>query len=176
MKKKLTTILAMCLCAIMMVTAINPSTAYAAEKTPVKVTFKKKTVTLAKDIYTKPAQPKVKTLTKKWGKPKKETTEGYIRYNWTKGETKIAYTFPGEKPSACSRTYINIDSTDKNVKVNGLKVGMKQEKADEIIKDLGGETTDYSATLDLLETSGIRITCCYNNGKVSLIHVELEDL
>jgi len=41
MKKKLTTILAMCLCAIMMVTAINPSTAYAAEKTPVKVTKEK---------------------------------------------------------------------------------------------------------------------------------------
>ncbi len=177
MKKKLTTILAMCLCAILTLTAINPATTYAAEKTPLKVTFKKKTVTLAKDIYTKPAQPNVKTLTKKWGKPKKETDEYATRYTWTKGKTTILYRIMiGEPDSASDRTYIRIDSSDKNIKVNGLKVGMKQEKADKIIKDLGGETTDYNAILDLLETSGIRITCCYNNGKVSLIIIELENL
>ncbi|MCI8363116.1 MAG: hypothetical protein HFJ41_08495 [Clostridia bacterium] len=174
MKKKLTTILAMCLCAIMMVTAINPSTAYAAEKTPVKVTFKKKTVTLGKDINTKPAQPKVKTLTKKWGKPKKETDEYAIYYTWTKGKTEISYRLMiGEPDSPSDCTYIRFDAYDKNLTVNGIRVGMKQEKADKIIKDLGGETTDYSASLDLRETSGFLISYMCDKGKVSSINVEL---
>jgi len=164
MKKKLTTILAMCLCAIMMVTAINPSTAYAAEKTPVKVTFKKKTVTLGKDINTKPAQPKVKTLTKKWGKPKKETDEYAIYYTWTKGKTEISYRLMiGEPDSPSDCTYIRFDAYDKNLTVNGIRVGMKQEKAQKILEDLGSETGDY------FETTSISLSCGYTDGKVSMI-------
>mgnify|MGYP001142773486 CR=1 FL=1 len=92
MKKKLTTLIAMFLCAIMTLTAISPSTAYAASKTPVKATFKGKTVTLAKDINKK-STVKVKTLSKKWGEPKKDVYEDSDfpgeTYTWEKGNTWI---------------------------------------------------------------------------------------
>ena len=45
MKKKLTTILAMLLCAIITITGVCTETAYAAEDTTIKLTFKKKSVT-----------------------------------------------------------------------------------------------------------------------------------
>lgn len=71
--RKLTTIIAMILCAIITVTSFGTDTAYAASKTPLKVTFNKKTVTLAKDASTMTTSVTVKTLTKKWGKPKKRS-------------------------------------------------------------------------------------------------------
>lgn len=51
MKKKLTTILAMLLCAIITITGVCTETAYAAEDTTVKVTFKKKSVTYSVSGY-----------------------------------------------------------------------------------------------------------------------------
>jgi len=79
----------------------------------------------------------------------------------------------GEPDSPSDCTYIRFDAYDKNLTVNGIKVGMKQEKADKIIKDLGGETTGYSASLDLRETSGFLISYMCDKGKVSSINVEL---
>lgn len=68
-----------------------------------------------------------------------------------------------------SRTYIQIDSSDKNFTVNGIKTGMKQKKAEKILKNLGMENGEF------LE-SNIRITCTYEKGKVSYISVGLENL
>lgn len=180
MKKKMTMLIAMLLCAILTITGICTETAYAAEKTPLKVTFKKKTVTLAKDINTKPVQPKVKTLKSKWGSPKKETyydneadktMKTSESYTWTKGKTTIYYNIQHYREPMwfSSRTYIRIDSSDKNLKVNGIKVGMKQEKAEKILKNLGGNDGEFLA-------SGIRVMCSYENGKVSYISVDLENL
>ena len=51
MKKKMTTIITMLLCAILTITSICTSTAYAVKKeVPVKVTFNKKTVTVTNKI------------------------------------------------------------------------------------------------------------------------------
>ena len=170
MKKKLTTLIAMFLCAFMTITAISPSTAYAASKMPVKATFKGKTVTLMKDINAK-STVKVKTLTKKWGKPKKDIWEDTdfsrkkyktTTYTWEKGETKIEYNLP-EKEVGSNTKCIRFESHDKNFKILGIKVGMKQEKAEKILKDLGSETDDY------FETTSISLSCGYTDGKVSMI-------
>lgn len=72
MKKKITTLVSVLLCIILIIAGISTDTAYAAKKTPLKVTFNKNTVILAKDINTKPEKPEVKTLKSKWGKPEKE--------------------------------------------------------------------------------------------------------
>lgn len=172
MKKKLTTILAIILCAIITVTAISPATAYAAEKTPVKATFKGKTVTLTKDINAK-STVKVKTLKKKWGKPKKDVYENtdlntkykMTTYRWEKGDTGIEYNLP-EKDVGGNTKCIWIGSSDKNLTILGIKVGMKKEKAQEILEDLGGET--YGASSEI-NTTGIWLSCTYTGGKVSNI-------
>lgn len=178
MKKKLTAILAMILCAVITVAAIGTNTAYAASKTPLKVTFKGKTVTLTKDI-TKAATTKVNTLTKKWGKPKKEITEanelwdGCATYSWKKGETDIYCILPFGEGFGSNQKSIHINTRDKNVKVFGIKVGMKQAIAKKILENLGGETTDkgeYGSTVvDLSEAGGIWLSCSYSNGKVDFI-------
>lgn len=177
MKRKVTTILALILCAIITVTGICADTAYAADKTPLKVTFKGKTVTLAKDVNVKPAAPKFKTLKSKWGKPKKTENELYTDYVWTKGETTIGYyvcKVPKEELIGCQRTYIRIDSSDKNLKVNGIKIGMKKSKAEKILKNL--QTIDNNGNPWFLD-SEIRVSCSYNNkGKVNFITVEIENL
>lgn len=166
-------------------TGICADTAYAADKTPLKVTFKGKTVTLAEDVDVKPATPKVKTLKSKWGKPKKEvyrdniegkTIEVSRSYTWTKGETTIAYNIQKyREPMWTSvRTYISIDSFDKNLKVNGVKIGMKESKSEKILKNL--QTKDKNGNPWFLD-SGIRVSCSYNDkGNVSSITVELENL
>lgn len=176
MKKKLTTIIAMFLCAIMTLTAINPATAYAASKTPVKATFKDKTVTLMKDINKK-STIKVKTLKKKWGKPKKDVWEDTdfsgekyktTTYAWGKeGSTLIQYNLP-EIEVGSNTKCIRFGSLDKNFKILGIKVGMKQEKAQKILEDLGGETDEYGSSTEI-ETTGIRLMCYYTDGKVSNI-------
>ena len=173
MKKKMTTLLAMLLCTILTIAGICTDTAYAAEKTPLKVTFNKKTVTLAKDINTKPAAPKVKTLNKKWGKPEKSVNDyGSTFYTWDKGKTTVYYyvsNVPKTERFGSERTYMQITSTDKKFAVNGIKVGMKQKKTEKILKNLGMNDDEF------LE-SGIRITCSYEKGKVSSIFVNLENL
>lgn len=185
MKRKVTTILAIILCAIITVTGIYADTAYAADKTPLKVTFKGKTVTLTEDVDVKPAAPKVKTLKNKWGNPKKEvyrdnidgkTIEVARSYTWTKGETTIAYNIQKyrEPMWTSARTYIRIDSSDKNLKVNGIKIGMKKSKAEKILKNL--QTIDENGSPWFLD-SDIRVTCSYDNkGKVNFITVDLENL
>lgn len=178
MKKKLTTILAMFLCAIMTLTAINPSTVYAASKTPVKATFKGKTVTLMKDINAK-STVKIKTLTKKWGKPKKDVYDANdflgenktTTYRWEKGDTGIEYNLP-EREFGSNTKCIRFGSRDKNFKILGIKVGMKQEKAQKILEDLGGETSEDGSQTDI-KTTGIRLMCCYSDGKVSSIQGEI---
>lgn len=185
MKRKVTTILAIILCAIITVTGIYADTAYAADKTPLKVTFKGKTVTLTEDVDVKPAAPNVKTLKNKWGKPKKEiqhdnsedeTMETSIRYTWTKGKTTIMYHIQKyrEPMWTSARTYIRIDSSDKNLKVNGIKIGMKKSKAEKILKNL--QTIDENGSPWFLD-SDIRVTCSYDNkGKVNFITVDLENI
>lgn len=183
MKNKLTTILAMLLCAILTITGIGIETAYAAEKTPIKITFNKKTVTLAKNINTKPKQPDFKTLKSKWGKPEANeiiapdwnTYEDRlygIMYSWKKGESGITYHIsetPRDKRIGSDRTYITIGIFDKNIKVNGVTVGTKQKKAEKILKKLTKNDGEFSE-------SDIRISYTCEDGKVSSIRIELEDL
>lgn len=150
--RKLTTIIAMILCAIITVTSFGTDTAYAASKTPLKVTFNKKTVTLAKDASTMTTSVTVKTLTKKWGKPKKEVYEGsplydgldgYTTYIWNKGKTTITYVSPVDETFCGLRKHIDIHSSDKNIKIFGIKVGMERKKAEKIEKKLGNYAPYY---------------------------------
>lgn len=172
--KKLTTMIAMILCAIITVTSFGTDTAYAASKTPVKAAFKGKTVTLAKDINAK-STTKVKTLKKKWGKPKKDVYDANdflgenktTTYTWEKSETKIEYNLP-EREFGSNTKCIRISSYDKNFKILGIKVGMKQEKAQKILEDLGGETDEYGSQTKI-DTTGIYLSCNYTDGKVSSI-------
>ena len=81
MKQKIKSMLALILCAMFVMTGIlstGADTAYAADgKVPVKVTFKKTTVTVSKDASDNDDSLDVtlETLNKKWGKPKKTTED-----------------------------------------------------------------------------------------------------
>lgn len=184
MKKLTKSIIAGILCLVIAMTAIatvNTTTAYAAnDKVPVKVTFKGKTVTLTKDLNKELKRPKVKTLKSKWGKPSRsedcydEYTDETLKtgefYEWSKGKTSIQYFIQIRKLSlgGSARNHITVYANDKNIKINGIKVGMSQKKAEKILKNLGIKNDEF---LD-----GGRIVCMYENGKVSSIYAEIEYL
>lgn len=193
MKKKQKTILALFLCILMAAAAINADTACAARaKVPIKFTFKGKTVTLMKDINKDPVKPNVKTLKSKWGKPEifadhGESAESEDKpdvvsktYEWEKGNTTVRYNnqYYKEPMWASSRTYIEIRTSDKNVKAGGLKVGMKEKEAKKILKKLGAKqeygggwyTREYDSHSSLM----ISINC--ENGKVTYIIFSIENI
>ncbi len=171
MKHILKSTIAMFLCAVIAVTAIGLDTAYAASKTSLKLKFNGKTITLAKDVNEKPAKPKIKTLTKKWGKPRKDVLDNGVYYLWENGKSYVEYYISDgpieDIPS--ERTYMHVFIGNKNESICGIKVGMKQEKAEKILKDLGMKDGKF------LE-SGIRISYYYENGKVTSISADLDNL
>ncbi len=83
MKKTFTCMIAIMLCAILTITGICTDTAYAAEKTKLKLTFKKKSVTLTvndektgdESLMNGIESVEINTLKKKWGKPTVEKDE-----------------------------------------------------------------------------------------------------
>ena len=173
MKKKLTTILAMCLCAILTLTAINPATTYAADNyTKIKVKYKGETMTFKVNMDKKGIEKvKVKTLKKKWGKPdiidENEITD---LYNWQKTET----TWIQYRNNHLNHIWggLNAYVNNKSVSVCGIKVGMKASKASKILKALGfpifeKEKTYIRTGFDDYET--IEIICRTKNGKVTNI-------
>ena len=127
------------------------------------IIIKENSITLAKDAITMTTNAKIKILSKTWGEPKKEVYEGdplcgaldgYTAYVWEKGKTTIKYIIPVDDTFCSLRKYIDIYSTDKNLKILGIKIGMKQKKAEKILKDLGNAAP----------------SCRYTNGKVSCIY------
>ena len=176
MKKTFKSILAMILCAMIAITGIGTETAYAANsKTPIKVTFNKKTVTLSKDINDSVKPLNLKTLNKKWGKPKKTEQETRTEYTWKKGKTTINYYVsktPKAERTGCERTYIRIDSYDANGGAFGIKVGMKRSKAEKILKNLDLEIRDTDAGGYLSSDMGI-FSCTFKNGKVTGVTCEI---
>lgn len=193
MKKKQITILAVFLCVLMAVAAVNADTAYAArDKIPLKVTFKGKTVTLMKDINKDPVKPDLKTLKAKWGKPEifadhGESAESENKpdvfsktYEWKKGNTTICYNnqYYVEPMWASSRTYIEIRTSDKNVKAGGLRVGMKETEAEKILKKLGARQGDYgdSYVREYDSHSSLMISIGCGNGKVTYIDFMINNI
>lgn len=167
MKKKLTTILAMLLCAIITITGVCTETAYAAEDTTIKVTFKKKSVTysVSEDGI---ERVNLTTLKKKWGKPS-DTYEYYgtYGYTWKKGKTEITYKDDTNTPE---RSALIVSIGDKNGSLCGVKVGMTKAKAKKIFKKMGCEVSIHenlilSATLN----DRISFSCTLENGKVTHI-------
>ena len=161
MKKKLTTILAMLLCAIITITGVCTETAYAAEDTTVKVTFKKKSVTysVSEDGI---ERVNLKTLKKKWGKP--SDTYEYYGYTWKKGKTELTYKDDTNTPE---RSALIVSIEDKNGSINGVKVGMTKAKAKKIFKKMGCEVS-ISENICMTATLNDRISfsCTLENGKV----------
>lgn len=164
MKKKLTTILAMLLCAIITITGVCTETAYAAEDTTIKVTFKKKSVTysVSEDGI---ERVNLKTLKKKWGKPS-DTYEYYgtYGYTWKKGKTEITYKDDTNTPE---RSALIVSIEDKNGSLCGVKVGMTKAKAKKIFKKMGCEVSIHE-NIYMTATLNDRIifSCTLENGKV----------
>ena len=86
------------------------------------------------------------------GKPKKEIDEGsplydgldgYTTYIWNKGKTTITYVSPVDETFCGLRKHIDIHSSDKNIKIFGIKVGMERKKAEKIEKKLGDYAPYY---------------------------------
>ena len=130
------------------------------------IIVKENSITLAKDAITMATNAKVKILSKKWGEPKKEVYEGsplydglngYTAYIWKKGKTTIKYIIPVDKTFCDLRKHIEIHSSDKNIKIFGIKVGMERKKAEKIEKKLG----DYAPYYEC------------KNGKVNYIYCSL---
>lgn len=179
MKKKITTIIAMLLCAILTITAISTDTAYAADKNiPVKVTFKKKTITLK--VNTEKGgidRVKLSTLKKKWGKPDSNKDEFMAEYVWKKGESEIKYVDVYEAPHS---SQIYITAYDKNTSVSGIKVGMSKTKAKKLLKKLGkveaqqnGDGSLDMLFVHILDDGSAYINCYFENDKVSGIQAGL---
>ena len=153
MKQKIKSMLALILCAMFVMTGIlstGADTAYAADgKVPVKVTFKKTTVTVSKDASDNDDSLDVtlETLNKKWGKPKKTTEDmgfGYVTttYTWKKGKSSIEYTV-GDGPI---HSYFDVFIYDKNVEIFGVKYGMKKDAALKKFKKLAKKESDISVS------------------------------
>ena len=101
------------------------------------IIIKENSITLAKGAITMATNEKVKILSKKWGKPKKEVYEGsplydgldgYTTYIWKKGKTTITYVSPVDETFCGLRKRIDIHSSDKNIKIFGIKVGMERKR------------------------------------------------
>lgn len=178
MKRKVTAILAMFLCAILTVTGICTDTAYAAENTQIKVTYKKKSVTFTVDADRNGVKEvKLKTLKNKWGKPattKNEYTETYV---WEKGKSRIGYTIDLHQPQFSN---FSISTQDKNLSVCGIKVGMKKSKVKKILKTLGDVNEQKASgglanclSVELVDQQRVYINCGFENGKVSDISCSL---
>lgn len=132
MKRKVTTILAIILCmliALTGVTVFKTGTAYAASgKTPFKVTFNKKAVTLSDDLNSVLKdgidKPDIEMLKKAWGSnPTYEGGNdfgGWGSYAWEKGKSNIGYFYRGEVSG------ISFNINDKNGAVCGIKFGTKK--------------------------------------------------
>ena len=171
MKHILKSTIAMILCAVIAVTAIGLDTAYAASKASIKAKFNDKTVTLAKDVNKKPAKPKISNINKKWGEPEKTVMDNGVYYMWQNGRSYVVY-YISDGPTEDfpnDRTYMRVSIGDKNGAICGIKVGTKKKKADKILKDLGMKEGEFTK-------SDIRITCYYENGKVTSLFVDLENL
>jgi len=179
MKKKITTIITMLLCAILTITAISTDTAYAADKNiPVKVTFKKKTITL--NVNTEKGgidRVKLSTLKKKWGKPGSNKDEFMAEYAWKKGESEIKYVDVYEQPHS---SQIYITAYDKNTSIYGIKVGMTKTKVKKLLKKLGkveaqqnGDGSLDMLFVHILDDGSAYINCYFENDKVSGIQAGL---
>ena len=166
MKKTFKSILAMILCAMIAITGIGTETAYAANsKTPIKVTFNKKTVTLSKDINKGIKQADFKILKEKWGEPEYFDDKEYPSWSWKKGKATINYSDNIPVPA---RSGFYIETSDKNCSICGLKVGMKESKAKKIMKKLGAEKPYNFAAYESGRTT---LSCEFTNGKVSNIRL-----
>lgn len=177
MKKTFTCIIAIMLCTILTITGICTDTAYAAEKTKLKLTFKKKSVTLTvndektgdESLMNGIESIKISTLKKKWGKPTVEKGEYSAVYTWEKGKSRIAYTDNFNQPHFSNFT---VQIKDKNVSFGGLKIGMKKSEAEKIINGFDCSEKIMSKNsffVTLLDHSRISISCSYKKGKVSEI-------
>lgn len=151
MKQKIKSTIALILCAMFVITGIigaSTTIAYAAdEKVPVKVTFKKTTVTVSKDANDDDDNLDVtlKTLKKKWGKPKKSVDDmggGNVStaYTWKKGKSSIKYTVG----SGVVLSYFDVFVRDKNVAIFGIKYGMKKDTALKKLEKLAKDETSLT--------------------------------
>lgn len=179
MKKKITTIITMLLCAIITITAISTDTTYAADKNiPVKLTFKKKSVTFqVNEEKGGIDKVKVNTLKKKWGKPSISKNEFMTEYAWKKGKSEIKYLDIYDMPRS---SQIYITAYDKNTSLYGIKVGMTKSKVKKILKKLGTVDTQQNGdgSLDvlfvhILDDGSAYINCYFENNKVSGIQAGL---
>lgn len=136
--KKITSLIALILCAVLAISGLCVETAYAAnKKMSLKVGFKGKTVNLIKDIndeYDR-YELSVASVQKKWGKPKTKKYGDSTMYTWKKGKTTIEVSdFDAKKDGKSYVGGITIHIKDKNGSLWGVKVGMKAETALKKIK------------------------------------------
>ena len=156
MKKLFKSIIAAVLCAVIVIASIGTNTAYAAKKTPLKVTFNGKSINLIKDMYSGDA-PKIKELEKKWGEAgKKKLDTYYSEYTWKKGKTSIKITDHGDGYVGG----VTVSVKDKNGAMCGIKVGMKKETALKKLQKLFGEEKV------IIQTEGQSISVDENNNPV----------
>lgn len=179
-------ITAIMLCMVLALTGLNVQVASAASgKVPLKVTFKGKTAAFVKDLNKVSKYPTVKSLTSKWGKPKKSAVqynaEEAWKYTWKKGKTEISL-MTDTKDEKAEIRFGKVDIRDKNGALCGVKVGMKKDtavkKLKKVLKALGLKNEDMSIDDDRISISWFTLTTTteYNaggfefelkNGKVS---------
>ncbi len=135
--KKITSLIALILCAVLAISGLCVETVYAAnEKMSLKVGFKGKTINLIKDISDGDRyEMSIASVQKKWGKPKTKKSGYSTYYTWKKGKTTIEVSdFDATKDGKSYVGSITISIKDKNGSLWGVKVGMKAETALEKIK------------------------------------------
>ncbi len=174
MKQKIKSMLVLILCAMLAIAGIaSTDTAYAAGgKMPVKVTFKKKTVTIDSGKSTNGADVQLETLEKKFGKPAETTENDCTTYTWKKGKTTIEYAiyYMGD---TVFQKHIGIDVQDKNAVLYGIKVGMNKSMAlKKLKKAYGAKKSDiYGDSPEVLRFNANCISSSveFKNGKVTRI-------
>ena len=141
MKKTLKSLITFVLCIAVIITSISAGTGMANakdKKIPLKAGFNSIEIVLVKNLNDDSREDtEIKTLEKKWGKPKKvEEDDPITFYTWKKGKTSI--TIGNNTPSGNHVGYIKIDIKDKNGSMYGVKVGMKKSEALKKLKKVAG--------------------------------------
>lgn len=173
MKKTIRSIFTLTLCIILVITGIintGTDTACAADgKMPVKVTFKKKTVTIDSGKSTNGADIQPETLEEKFGSPKETAENDCTTYTWKKGKTTIEYSiyYMGDK---VYQKHIGIDIQDRNATLYGIKTGMNKSTAlKKLQKAYGAKKSDiYGENPEVLRFNANCISSSveFKNGKV----------
>lgn len=135
MKTTLKRIIAAIFCMVIVITSIGTSTAYAASKPPLKVTFNGKSINMVKTLANgEEESASIDEVLKIFGNPDKKQVnkndERYTHYTWNKGKSSVGFAhYVDTEYNTDILCFFGVHLQNKNDALCGIKIGMKMDKA-----------------------------------------------